>query len=225
MATVDESRNRTDTAGVAKNQIARSQAARNTTAKNPTARNDGLEQSRVAPPTKVARAAVAAGIEPAPAGSIQAAIKQSRPFRSPAQEAWIGLMLTSEAVRWPFHDLLAGRHDLTLQQYNVLRILRGAGAEGLPTLEIGVRMFERTPGVTRLLDRLEAKGLVARERAAADRRQVFCRLTTGGADLLRTLDRPIDALDDKVMAGLTAAEQRELIRLLDKLRQHVDRST
>jgi hypothetical protein len=75
----------------------------------------------------------------APANSIQAAIKQTRPFRSRRQEALVGLMLTAEAVKWPMQDLLAAHEDLTLQQYNVLRILRGAGASGLPTLEIGAR--------------------------------------------------------------------------------------
>lgn len=155
---------------------------------------------------------------PAPAGSIQAAIKQTRPFRSRGQEALIGLLLTAEAVRWPIQDLLASREDLTMQQYNVLRILRGAGAAGLPTLEIATRMVERTPGVTRLIDRLERKRLVERERAAPDRRQVICRITAAGAELLRGLDRPVDALDERMMASLDQAELAELIRLLDKVR-------
>lgn len=154
----------------------------------------------------------------APAGSIQAAIRQTRPFRSPGQEAVVGLLLTTEAVRWPYQDLLAERCDLTLQQYNVLRILRGAGRDGLPTLEIAARMVERTPGVTRLLDRLEDKGLVERERSAEDRRQVFCRLSPAGTELLRSLDRAIDALDDGVLAALTKAELEELVRLLNKVR-------
>lgn len=154
----------------------------------------------------------------APAGSIQAAIKQTRPFRSRRQEAAVGLLLTAEAVRWPIQDLLASHEDLTMQQYNVLRILRGAGAAGLPTLEIGERMIERTPGVTRLIDRLELKGLVERGRAAPDRRQVICRITAAGAELLRGLDRPIDALDEQVMSGLSEAEIVELIRLLDLVR-------
>lgn len=155
---------------------------------------------------------------PPPAGSVAAAIKQTKPFRSTAQEAAIALLLTAEVTRWPIQDLLAAEHDLTLQQYNVLRILRGAGSAGLPTLEIAERMIERTPGITRLIDRLEDKGLVVRERSADDRRQVFCRLTAAGAELLRGLDRPIDALDEMVMGGLDAKEQATLIRLLDKVR-------
>lgn len=150
--------------------------------------------------------------------SIQAAIRQTRPFRNAAQEAAIGLLLTAEAIRWPLQDLLAGHDELTPQQYNVLRILRGAGAAGLATLEIGARMIERTPGVTRLLDRIESKGLVERMRHAEDRRQVICKITEQGLTLLRRLDRPIEALDDAVMASLDQAELAELIRLLNKVR-------
>lgn len=151
-------------------------------------------------------------------GSIQAAIQQTRPFRSAGAEAVVGLLLTAEAVRWPYQDLLAASHDLTLQQYNVLRILRGAGRQGLPTLEIASRMVERTPGVTRLIDRLEQKGLVQRERSATDRRQVYCRLSDAGSELLRRLERPIDTLDEAAVAMLSKAEIAELIRLLNKLR-------
>ena len=82
-------------------------------------------------------------------------------------------------------------HGITQQQYNVLRILRGAGEKGLPTLEIADRMIEETPGITRLIDRLELKRLVTRERSATDRRQVFCRITPDGLTLLARLDEPI----------------------------------
>jgi DNA-binding MarR family transcriptional regulator len=159
----------------------------------------------------------------APANSIQAAIKQTRPFRSRRQEALVGLMLTAEAVKWPMQDLLAAHEDLTLQQYNVLRILRGAGASGLPTLEIGARLIERTPGVTRLIDRMEQKGLVVRERARDDRRLVLCRITETGISLLKKLDRPVDALDERVFGDLDESEVAELIRLLDKVRLHASR--
>jgi DNA-binding MarR family transcriptional regulator len=153
-------------------------------------------------------------------GSIRAAIKQTRPFRSRRQEALVGLLLTAESVRWPLQDLLAGHEELTMQQYNVLRILRGAGPDGLPTLEIGARMIERTPGVTRLLDRMEQKGLVVRERDRADRRLVICRITDTGSNLVRRLERPVDALDEEMMKALDDQEVAELIRLLDKVRNH-----
>ena len=150
--------------------------------------------------------------------SVQDVIKQTRPFASLGQEALIGLLLTTERLRWPLQDLLCSRGDLTPQQYNVLRILRGAGKGGLPTLEIAARMIERTPGITRMIDRLERKELVERERAADDRRMVLCRISSAGRVLLRSLDTPIDELDARLLDALTKAETRELIRLLNKLR-------
>ncbi len=159
-----------------------------------------------------------------PPGSAQAAIKQTRPFRSRGQEALVSLMLTNEAVRWPVAELLAARADgLTLPQYNVLRILRGAGREGLPTLEIAERTIERTPGITRMIDRLELKGLVERERSAHDRRQVLCRLSPAGRKLVSSLDRPVDGIDESLFGALTRAETKELVRLLDKLRNSLRR--
>lgn len=157
--------------------------------------------------------------------SIQTAIQQTKPFRSRRQEAFIGLLLTAEAARWPFLDLLAGHEELTLQQYNVLRILRGAGPDGLPTLAIAERMVERTPGVTRLIDRMEQKGLVSRERAKDDRRQVICRITDAGLGLLRKLDRPIDVLEEEIFAALDDREVGQLIGLLNQVRVHNTRGS
>ncbi len=155
-------------------------------------------------------------------GTANEAIRQSVPFRSLGQEAAINLMLTHEAVRWQIGDMLASRVEgLTLPQYNALRILRGAGHEGLPTLEIADRMVERTPGITRMLDRLEAKGLVERTRSSDDRRQVLCRLTKAGSSLVRSLDRPVDKNDEELFASLNQRELRELIRLLDKVRNGI----
>jgi DNA-binding MarR family transcriptional regulator len=102
---------------------------------------------------------------------IQDEIKQRKPFHSLGQEAVISLLRTADVVRAHFEKQLAP-YGVTLQQFNVLRILRGAGAGGLPTLEIGARMVERTPGVTRLIDRLERKDLVRRARGTEDRRVV-----------------------------------------------------
>lgn len=156
----------------------------------------------------------------APFLSVQQAIKQERAFRSRSEEAMIALLLTVESVRWPMQDLMTKHGELTPQQYNVLRILRGAGPKGLPTLDIGERMIERTPGITRLLDRLEAKQLVERDRSNADRRQVICRITATGKALLKKLDRPVDALNEAAMGDLGTSELAELIRLLDKVRHH-----
>lgn len=148
---------------------------------------------------------------------LQAEIKQRKPFRSLAQEATVGLLRTSD-VLWRRLAGVTGPEDVTPQQYNVLRILRGAGDAGLPTLEIAERMIEQAPGVTRLLDRLEAKSLVRRERCARDRRQVLCYITADGTKLLARLDGPIDEADEAAMAGLTESETKTLIRLLDKVR-------
>ncbi|MFL6289525.1 MAG: MarR family transcriptional regulator, partial [Thermoanaerobaculia bacterium] len=106
----------------------------------------------------------------------------------------MALIRTSDLVRRAVGRVLEP-YDITMQQYNVLRILRGAGEQGLPTLEIAERMVEHAPGVTRLLDRLEAKGLVRRQRCPEDRRQVLCWLTAGGTALVERLDEPVDSAD------------------------------
>lgn len=107
---------------------------------------------------------------------------------------------------------------ITPQQYNVLRILRGAGETGLPTLEIAERMIEETPGITRLLDRLESKLLVTRERCDKDRRRVWCRITPQGLDLLRQLDTPLQKADEGALQSLGKHDLEQLIELLDKAR-------
>jgi DNA-binding MarR family transcriptional regulator len=149
--------------------------------------------------------------------SLQREICQSRPFRSLGHEAAVSLLRTADLVRRTFQGVLEP-FDLTLQQYNVLRILRGAEGSGIPTLEIGERMIEHAPGVTRLIDRLEAKGLVRRERCPEDRRQVLCYSTPEGRDLVDRLEGAIDVADEAAVASLSPAEQRQLIGLLDLVR-------
>lgn len=149
--------------------------------------------------------------------SLQHEIGQTRPFRSPAQEAAIGLLLTADRVRRSFTEVLAP-HRITLPQYNVLRVLRGAGPAGLPTLDVAERLIEQTPGITRMMDRLEARGWVERHRCPDDRRQVLCKLTARGGRLLAALDEPMDGADEAALDGLTRAEQRELSRLLERVR-------
>jgi DNA-binding MarR family transcriptional regulator len=100
----------------------------------------------------------------------------------------------------------------------VLRILRGAGPDGLPTLTIGERMIEQTPGVTRLVDRLERKGLVARTPCPKDRRRVFCKITTKGLDLLKELDEPVNRWDAQAVSVLPPSELDSFINLLDRVR-------
>jgi DNA-binding MarR family transcriptional regulator len=152
---------------------------------------------------------------------IQQEIKQTRPFQTRAQEAAIALMRTADNVRRAVAAIVEPL-GITPQQYNVLRILRGAGEKGLPTLEIAERMIEQTPGITRLIDRLERKRLVSRERCPTDRRQVFCRITREGLALIATLDVPITDADHLAMSSLNSRELAQLVKLLDKARS-IDR--
>jgi DNA-binding MarR family transcriptional regulator len=145
-------------------------------------------------------------------------LKQTRPFPSKAQEAAVALMRTSDMVRRIISAVI-DPHGITIQQYNVLRILRGAGERGLPTLEIAERMIERTPGITRLIDRLEAKKLVTRERSATDRRQVFCRITPSGLALVAGLDSPINSRNESALGALSKREVTQLVELLDRTRE------
>ncbi len=153
-------------------------------------------------------------------GTVQEAIRQQRPLRSASQEAFLALMLAAEAVRTPFSTRFAQEEGLTLQQYNVLRILRGAGPSGLPTLDIGERMIERTPGVTRLVDRLIEKKLVQRERSGEDRRQVWCSITARGKQLLARYDDEVDGLEEQAFGCFKPEELRTFIQLANKVRNH-----
>jgi DNA-binding MarR family transcriptional regulator len=144
-------------------------------------------------------------------------IKQAKPFASVAEEAVIGLMRTAEVVRRRLAGVIEPE-GITAQQYNVLRILRGAGERGLPTLEIAERMIERAPGITRMIDRLIAKELVARERCAEDRRVVYCAITDQGRSVLAGLDGPVREADRAAFQEIPEKDQRGLIAILDAIR-------
>jgi len=148
-------------------------------------------------------------------------IRQNKPFESPAQEAILSLFRTTDMLQRMFSRLVEP-HGISLQQYNVLRILRGAGTEGIPTLEIADRMVEKTPGITRLLDKLEAKQFVRRERCPDDRRQVLCWITERGLRLLSELDKPAVSAGSKAMEPLTSATLRFLISNLQKIRAQLE---
>ena len=145
-------------------------------------------------------------------------IRQSKPLGSVAQEALLGVFRTSDLLRREINRVIEP-HGISVQQYNVLGILRGAGAKGLPTLEVAARLVEQTPGITRLLDRLEKKKLIRRQRCAEDRRQVLCWITARGLELLAGLEGPIRMLDRRLLKMLTARELRTLVRLLDRIRK------
>ena len=148
---------------------------------------------------------------------VQQEIGQTRPFRSLGQEAVVALWRTADLLRCHYAAVIEAE-GVTRQQYNVLRILRGAGPDGLPTLDLASRMIEHAPGITRMIDRLVAKGWVERCRTSVDRRQVRCTITPDGLALLDRLEVPVGETDDHALDPLTQAELEQLIRLLDPVR-------
>src|ERR671927_341590 len=142
---------------------------------------------------------------------------KKRPRRPHARTAYSTLLSTADRVR-TFFETVCAPFDITGQQYNVLRILRGAEPGGLPTLTIAERMIERTPGITRMIDRLEAKGLVAREVRPHDRRCVYCRITKKGLGLLKQLDEPVEEFNRSAFRALSDAEMKQLVALLERAR-------
>jgi DNA-binding MarR family transcriptional regulator len=127
------------------------------------------------------------------------------------------LMRAADLVRRQMHAVVEP-HGLTLQQFNVLRILRGGGGDGLPTLDVAERMIEKTPGITRLLDRLEAKELIRRQRCPRDRRQHLCWITPKGLAVLQKMDAPIARTHEETLKGLRARDRVAFTRLLGVMR-------
>src|SRR6478752_9973510 len=144
-------------------------------------------------------------------GDLRTEIAQRRPFHSLKAEVAVSILRTAALIERYYAQVVA-RSGLTVQQYNVLRILRGAGDEGLPTLVIRDRMIHEAPGITRLLDKLESAGLARRERTSPDRRQVFCYITDQGLTILEALDVAMKEADDVAVGSLTEEEQRTLIK-------------
>lgn len=151
--------------------------------------------------------------------AIQREIGQARPFRSLSQEGTVALLRTASVVTRAFARAIEPS-GLSFAQYNALRIVRGAGAAGIPTLAIRDRMIDEGTTVTRLLDKLEAAGLIARERSVPDRRQVICHATPAGKRLLDRLDPQVDALDDEVLGFLAPSRLEAFIGVLDQVRRH-----
>lgn len=144
-------------------------------------------------------------------------LRQQRPFGSLAQEAFLSLARTETVLRDGIERLLTP-HGLTLTQYNVLRVLRGAEAGGLCRNEIRDRLVTRMPDVTRLLDRMEAAGLIQRVRSTKDRRQVNTTLTPRGRKLVNDLDAPMAKAHEKQLGHLDAKQMKTLIDLLAQAR-------
>lgn len=150
-------------------------------------------------------------------GSLQDEIKQTKPFPSLEEETLIALARTSDQLARHI-DALLKEHGLAPTQYNVLRILRGAGNAGLACSDIGERMVTRDPDVTRLLDRMERAGLCTRARAAQDRRVIRVQISAKGLAAVNALDQPIHRLNKSLLGHMGERRLRSLLQLLDSAR-------
>lgn len=147
-----------------------------------------------------------------------AARRTPRRFDSPQQECYLNLWRSYDRLRM-VEDQLFDQHDLTAQQYNALRLLRAEHPAGLPTLALASRLVSHAPDITRLIDRLEQRGLVARQRVAGNRRVVQIGITEEGLNLLKTLDQPVRECHQKQLAHLSNSQLQSLIELLRTARQ------
>ena len=150
-------------------------------------------------------------------GKLQKEIRQTRAIRLLEEEASLNIVRTADLLMTGLMAVLKP-HGLSATQYNVLRILRGAGAAGVTCKDIGKRMLTPDPDITRLMDRLENRGLLTRDRAKEDRRFVTMRLTPAGLDMVNQLDRPIEQMHRKQMKHMSTARLRQLVGLLEEVR-------
>lgn len=134
-------------------------------------------------------------------------------FDSPEQEVFLQLWRTYDCLMAIEADLFS-RHDLSSQQYNVLRLLQAGPPEGMQTMELGRLLISRSPDMTRMLDRLEKRGLIERVRQAVNRRVVLARLTPAGQLLLRQLAGDVVQMHQRQVGHLAADQQRQLVKLL-----------
>ena len=150
------------------------------------------------------------------AGGVAREIKMKGAFTSREQEVLLGLQIVATRVMEPWEKFLKATAELTAHQYNVLRILRGSHPTGLPSGEIANRMIARDPDITRLLDRLEKRGLVTRVRGRQDRRVVEVGITEKGLELLSSLDEHVDRFPRSMLGHLGPKKLEELGALLDR---------
>ena len=151
------------------------------------------------------------------AGKLQREIHQKKAIRFLEEEATLNIVRTADVLMLALADVLKP-YLLSATQYNVLRILRGAGDDGASCKDIASRLVARDPVITRLMDRLEQRGLVARDRANEDRRVVTHRLTKAGLELVNGLDGEIEVLHRKTMGHMKAGKLRDLVGLLEEVR-------
>jgi DNA-binding MarR family transcriptional regulator len=151
------------------------------------------------------------------AGRLGRDIRQKKPFVSVQEEVLLSILRTADLATVPMNDVLR-ESGLSASQYNVLRILRGSAPEGLPCGEISERMVRRDPDLTRLLDRLDARGLVLRNRDTRDRRVVRAAITEAGLKLLAELDGPVDESVKRTLSHMPVSRLKTLLELLEELR-------
>ena len=151
-------------------------------------------------------------------GRLQAEIGQTRPFELIEEEAMLNVVRTAEVLQRTMADFLR-EFDLSPVQYNVLRILRGAGAAGATCSQIGERLLTRDPDITRLLDRMEARGLILRERSSEDRRVVITRISGAGSALVDSMDQPLRKLSKLKLGKFGRDGLAELIAGLERMRE------
>ena len=151
-------------------------------------------------------------------GKLKDDIKQDKPFASLEAEVFLNLMRTADVLARSGEAILKPV-GLSLTQYNVLRILRGAGEQGLCCRELAERMITRDPDVTRLLDRLERRGLLARSRDSKDRRIITLRISAAGRRVLKDLDTPVAKHHRKQLSHMGQGDLRKLVELLEAARE------
>jgi len=149
------------------------------------------------------------------AGIVARELKQQSKFNSPEEEVLVGLRLATARIVEPWETFLKATTDLTPNQYNVLRILRGSHPSRLPCGEIANRMISRDPDITRLIDRLSRRGLVDRVRGDRDRRVVEVGITARGRAILHDLDVHVKQMPKAVLGRLGAKKLGQLARLLE----------
>lgn len=155
--------------------------------------------------------------QPTTTGLLQQELRQTKSFASVHAEAFLNIVRTADRMQHLLHMKLKP-YGITETQYNSLRILRGAGKQGLSCAEIGERLISQDPDITRLLGRLERQGLVRRERGESDRRVVVTKITSSGLERLKELDPVVTSAVHAMLDHLSEKELGEMISLLERSR-------
>jgi DNA-binding MarR family transcriptional regulator len=155
---------------------------------------------------------------------LQPEIKPNKQFSSLEEEVLLSLVRTADRLQWRVAEMLR-KHGLSPTQYNALRILHGAGPNGLRCSEIGARMITHDPDITRLLERLERRTLVTRSRERSDRRVIKARIRTRGIKLLESMDEDVDRFTCSLLGHLGEERLRSLLQLLEAARVECQATT